>query len=137
KRAGVSVTTVSHVLSSRRPVAEATRQKVLKVIEELNYRPNEMARSMRVQRTSTIGLIVPNISHPFYTAAARGLEDTLRPEGYHCIVTSTDADSRVERDAIRQLLSRVDGFVISGGDKRAEVIQPILDAKKPLVMLGA
>lgn len=137
KRAGVSVTTVSHVLSSRRPVAEATRQKVLRVIEELDYRPNEVARSMRVQRTSTVGLVVPNISHPFYTAAARGLEDALRPEGYHCIVTSTDADRDVERDAVRQLLSRVDGFVISGADKRTEDIQPILDAKLPLVMLGA
>lgn len=137
KAAGVSVTTVSHVLSSRRPVAEATREKVLRVIEELNYRPNEVARSMRVRRTSTVGLVVPNISHPFYTAAARGLEDALRPEGYHCIVTSTDADRQVERDAIRQLLSRVDGFVISGADKRTEDIRPILDATLPLVMLGA
>ncbi|MGH8877917.1 MAG: LacI family DNA-binding transcriptional regulator [Stackebrandtia sp.] len=137
KRAGVSVTTVSHVLSSRRPVAEATRVKVMQVIEELDYRPNEVARSMRAQRTLTIGFVVPDIGHPFYTAAARGLQDALRPDGYHCIVTSTDSDREVELETVRQLLTRVDGVVISGSGKRMEDLQPILDAKLPLVLLDA
>jgi LacI family transcriptional regulator len=136
-KAGVSVTTVSHVLSSRRPVSEATRAKVLKVIEELNYRPNELARSMRAKRTSTIALIVPDITNPFYTAAARGLQDTIRAASYHCIVTNTEADRQAERDSIRQLLTRVDGIVISGSDHHDEDIQPIIDAGIPLVLLGA
>lgn len=136
-KAGVSVTTVSHVLSSRRPVSEATRAKVLKVIEELDYRPNELARSMRAKRTNTIALVVPDITNPFYTSAARGLQDTIKAANYHCIVTNTDSDPGAARDTIQQLLSRVDGIVISGSDHSDEDIQPILDAKVPLVLLGA
>ncbi|GAA4919894.1 LacI family transcriptional regulator [Stackebrandtia albiflava] len=136
-KAGVSVTTVSHVLSSRRPVSEATRAKVLAVIEELDYRPNELARSMRARRTHTVGVIVPDITNPFYTAAFRGLQEAVAPAGYHCIVTSTDAERSVERDVVRQMLTRVDGIVMSGADKRLEDVQPVVDAGVPLVLLGA
>ena len=131
------MTTVSHVLSSRRPVSEATRRKVLAVIDELDYRPNELARSMRAKRTNTIALIVGDITNPFYTSAARGLQDTIKAADYHCIVTNTDADPAATRDTIKQLLSRVDGIVISGGDHQDADIQPIIDAGVPLVMLGA
>lgn len=136
-KAGVSVTTVSHVLSARRPVAEATRAKVLQVIDELGYRPNEMARSMRAKRTSTVALVVPDISDPFYTSAARGLQDTVRAAGYHCIVESTDSDRHSAREAVRQLLSRVDGMVVSGADLHHEDLQLIVDAGVPLTLLGA
>ncbi|HZE37416.1 MAG TPA: LacI family DNA-binding transcriptional regulator [Stackebrandtia sp.] len=136
-RAGVSVTTVSHVLSSRRPVAEATRAKVLEVIAELDYRPNEMARGMRSQRTSAIALLVPDLSHPFHTSAARGLQDAVRPKGYHCIVSATDGDGDVERDLIRQLMTRVDGMVIAGAEPGIVAVQPLIDAEVPLVLLGA
>jgi len=135
-KAGVSVTTVSHVLSSRRPVSDATRAKVMAVIEELDYRPNELARSMRARRTNTVGLVVPDITNPFYTSAARGLQDALAPAGYHCIVTSTDSDHQVEHEVIRQMLTRVDGVVISGGNRLAD-IQPVIDAGMPMVLLGA
>lgn len=136
-KAGVSVTTVSHVLSSRRPVSQATRNRVLKVIEELDYRPNELARSMRAQRTFTIALIVPDITNPFYTSVARGLQDKVRPASYHCIVASTDGDREVERDILHQLLTRVDGVALSGSDKSPEDLKPVIDAKLPLVLLGA
>ncbi|HIW61898.1 MAG TPA: LacI family transcriptional regulator [Candidatus Stackebrandtia excrementipullorum] len=136
-KAGVSVTTVSHVLSSRRPVSEATRAKVMAIIEELDYRPNELARSMRARRTNTVGLVVPDITNPFYTAAARGLQDTLAPAGYHCIVTSTDGDPGTEREVLRQMGTRADGVVISGVGKTTADIQPVLDSGIPLVVLGA
>jgi len=136
-KAGVSVTTVSHVLSSRRPVSQATRNRVMKVIEELDYRPNELARSMRAQRTFTIALIVPDITNPFYTSVARGLQDKVRPVSYHCIVASTDGDREVERDILHQLLTRVDGVALSGSDKSPEDLRPVVDARLPLVLLGA
>lgn len=136
-KAGVSVTTVSHVLSSRRPVSETTRAKVMAVIEELDYRPNELARSMRARRTNTIGFVVPDITNPFYTSAARGLQDTLAPAGYHCIVTSTDDDRSTEREVLRQMVTRADGVVVSGTGKTTDDIQPVLDAGLPLVVLGA
>ena len=136
-KAGVSVTTVSHVLSSRRPVSEATRAKVMAVIEELDYRPNELARSMRARRTNTVGFIVPDITNPFYPSAARGLQDTLAPAGYHCIVTSTDADPTAEREILRQMATRADGVVVSGTGKTLDDLKPILDAGMPMVVLGA
>jgi LacI family transcriptional regulator len=71
-QAGVSVTTVSHVLSGRRPVAEATRTRVLQVMEELRYRPNTLAQSLRTRRTMTVALIVPDLTNPFYPMVLRG-----------------------------------------------------------------
>ncbi|GIG71111.1 ribose operon repressor [Phytomonospora endophytica] len=136
-KAGVSVTTVSHVLSSRRPVSQATRNRVLKVIEELDYRPNELARSMRAQRTFTIALIVPDITDPFGASVARGLQDAVRPASYHCLVASTDAERDVERDILHRLLTRVDGVVLSGSGNTPEELEPVIDARLPLVLLGA
>ncbi|HEY1179157.1 MAG TPA: LacI family DNA-binding transcriptional regulator, partial [Phytomonospora sp.] len=135
-KAGVSVTTVSHVLSSRRPVSQATRERVLDVIKELDYRPNELARSMRAQRTSTIALIVPDITDPFCTSVARGLQDTIGPASYHCIVASTDGERDAERDILHRLLTRVDGVAMCGSGTSPEDLKPVIDARLPLVLLG-
>ena len=137
-RAGVSVTTVSHVLSSRRPVSAATRERVRQAIEELGYRPNELARSMRTQRTSTIGLVIPDITNPFYTSVARGLQDILAPAAYYGIVCNTDAEPAVERAVVEQLVTRrVDGIAFAGYYEHDKDIQPAIAAGIPVVLLGA
>jgi LacI family transcriptional regulator len=137
RKAGVSLTTVSHVLSSRRHVAPATREKVLAVVAELDYRPNELARSMVTQRTSTIALIVPDITNPFYPAMARGLQDVLAPAGYYGLVVNTDGDAEVERATLDQMITRrVDGIGFAGYYRHLDQMRPAVDAGIPVVLLG-
>lgn len=137
-RAGVSVTTVSHTLSRRRPVSEATRERVLAAIAELGYEPNDLARSMRSQRTNTIALVIPDITNPFYTSVARGLQDAIRPESYFGIVCNTDADPEIERKTVQQLVKRrVDGITFSGYYQHQDDIEPAVSAGIPVVLLGS
>ncbi|GAA3514307.1 LacI family DNA-binding transcriptional regulator [Actinocatenispora rupis] len=137
-RAGVSPTTVSHVLSGRRHVAEATRAQVLAVVEELQYRPNELARSMVTQRTSTIALIIPDITNPFYPAVARGLQDVLTPAGYYGIVCNTDGDPAIERRTVEQMVHRrVDGIGFAGYYQHQSTVAPALAAGIPVVLFGS
>ncbi|MGB4373848.1 MAG: LacI family DNA-binding transcriptional regulator, partial [Halanaerobiales bacterium] len=84
--AGVSITTVSRVLNNREDVNEKTREKVLKIIEKYNYNPNSVARSLVMNKTYTIGLIVPDISNPFFAEIARAVDDELRGYGYSVLV---------------------------------------------------
>ncbi|MER5788146.1 LacI family DNA-binding transcriptional regulator [Streptomyces sp. NPDC001980] len=113
-RAGVSVTTVSHVLSGRRPVSEKTRARVLQVIEELGYQPNTLAQGLRTRRTMTVGLIVPDLTNPFYPMMLRGLDDVLVPAGYRTVVCNTDGTREQELAYLREMATRrVDGVVVA------------------------
>lgn len=96
-RAGVSPTTVSHVLSGRRHVSEVTRARVRSVMDELGWEPNQLARSLRMQRTQTIALIVPDITNPFYPSVARGLLDVVSEPGYQVLIGNTDGSPAAER----------------------------------------
>ncbi|MEU6786600.1 substrate-binding domain-containing protein [Nonomuraea angiospora] len=135
--AGVSATTVSHTLNRRRPVAEETRRRVLQAIEELGYRPNALARGLRTSRSQTIGLIIPDITNPFYPALARGLQDVLGPEGYDQIISNTDGVRHAERAAIEHMIARqVDGLAFAVFHTHAEDLLPVIDAGIPVVRLG-
>ncbi|MFF4305471.1 LacI family DNA-binding transcriptional regulator [Streptomyces sp. NPDC001601] len=113
-RAGVSVTTVSHVLSGRRPVSEKTRTRVLQVIEDLGYQPNTLAQGLRTRRTMTVGLIVPDLTNPFYPMMLRGLDDVLVPAGYRTVVCNTDGTREQELAFLREMATRrVDGVVVA------------------------
>jgi LacI family transcriptional regulator len=135
-RAGVSVTTVSHVLSGRRPVAEATRARVLRVIEELSYQPNTLAQGLRTRRTMTVALIVPDLTNPFYPMVLRGLADVLVPAGYHAVVCNTDGTREEEIAFLEAMTTRqVDGVVIAAFQlSRQDFLAHVGDL--PLVRLG-
>jgi LacI family transcriptional regulator len=114
ERAGVSKTTVSHVLSGKRPVAPATRERIEQVIEELGFRPNALARSLRMQRTQIVALILPDITNPYYPILARGLQDAMVEEGYHAFLCNTDGDKDQEAAFIADAVQRkVDGIVLA------------------------
>ncbi|HEY4388130.1 MAG TPA: LacI family DNA-binding transcriptional regulator, partial [Ktedonobacteraceae bacterium] len=81
RRAGVSVTTVSHTLSGKRPVSAATRARIEQAIVELGFHPSALARSFRMQRTQMVALIIPDIRNPYYSVLASGLQDVLIEEG--------------------------------------------------------
>lgn len=90
KRAGVSVMTVSRVINGSKNVKESTREKVLKAIEELGYVPNSVARSLILKKTLTIGLVISDITNPFFTTIARGVEDTAISKHFTVILCNTD-----------------------------------------------
>jgi LacI family transcriptional regulator len=114
RRAGVSATTVSHVLSGKRPVAAATRERVEQVIGELGYRPNGLARSLRARRSHTVGLLIPDITNPWYPVLSRGLQDALAADGYHAFLCNTDAEQDRELEFLEDLVDRrVDGIVLA------------------------
>ena len=115
EHAGVSQSTVSQVLGGARPVSAATRVKVLASIEELGYRPNQLARALRSQRSQTVAIVVPNIVHELYPVVARGVSDVLRPLGYQVALYDTDHVRSVETQVVRSIAERVtDGAVIFG-----------------------
>jgi DNA-binding LacI/PurR family transcriptional regulator len=136
-QAGVSPTTVSHVLSMRRPVAESTRKKVLDVIDELGYQPHGLARSLRMRQTNTVALIIPDITNPFYPVAARGLQDVLTDQRYTATVCNTDGVRQQELAFLEQMVARpVDGIVFVGFEITPEDLRPATRAGIPLVLVG-
>jgi LacI family transcriptional regulator len=114
-RAGVSITTVSRVLNEKlEGVGKETRVKVLQVMKEMDYQPNSVARSMITKRTGTIGLIIPDITNPFFPELARGVEDGLEATGMNLILSNTDGDLSKEQKVVRFLAQKsVDGYIVT------------------------
>src|SRR6266568_7834206 len=96
KDLGVSVVTVSKVLRNHTDIGDATRERVLKRIKELDYRPNATARSLVTGRSYLIGLVVPDLLHPFFAEVAQALSRKLRDAGYYLIISASDEDPDLE-----------------------------------------
>ncbi|WDD91443.1 LacI family transcriptional regulator [Burkholderia sp. FERM BP-3421] len=112
--AGVSVTTVSRVLSNNGPVKDAVRRRVLEVIERLDYRPNAAARRLRSGDTATIGLLVSDVRNPFFTEVSRAVEDAAYRQGMRVILCNTDENPEKEAMYLRLMESeRVTGVIYS------------------------
>jgi len=111
---GVSVVTVSKVLRGNADIGDETRKRVLKRMKELNYQPNMMARGLASGRTFTVGLVVPDLVHPFFAEFAKSLGGILRESDRALILASSEEDPDVERQEIRTLLNRgVDVLMIA------------------------
>jgi LacI family transcriptional regulator len=137
RRAGVSTTTVSHVLSGRRPVALATRERVHNAVLELGYRPHGPARSLRTRRTQLIALAVPDISNPFYPSVMRGMADELATSGYRVVVHNTDGERDQELAVLATLTDgSVDGAVLFTLHLDERDLLPLGDGVIPVVALG-
>lgn len=117
ERAGVSVTTVSRVLSGQATaIPESTQNRVLEAARELRYRPNTLARALRKGTTQSIGLIVPDVSDAYFHQIARGVEDVAQAAGCVVILANTDRIPERELACVNLLLDkRVDGIVFAGG----------------------
>jgi LacI family transcriptional regulator len=113
KAAGVSISTVSRALTgSDHPVNEKTRQRILRLADELGYEPNLLARGLRSDCTFTIGVILDNISSPFAPPVVRGIQDEVKRANYSIILTNSDWDPVVEAESVRTFISRpVDGII--------------------------
>jgi len=139
KKTGVSVSTVSRVLhdnSQKYKISEETRASVKQVAKDLGYRVNALARGLRQQKTGEVGIIVPDISNPFFSEVIKSLAGELRKKGYNFIVYDSDEDITLERSAIKSLLEkRVDGLIVASVGQDFSHIQKISDAKIPIVMV--
>ncbi|SFU90393.1 transcriptional regulator, LacI family [Clostridium sp. DSM 8431] len=136
KEAGVSIATVSRVLNDIDVVNEDTKKKVLDAIKKLGYRPNIVARSLKTQRTKTIGILIPDISSQFYPEIVRGAEDVSHIYDYNIILCNSDFDSDKEKEYLRVLKEKmVDGVIYMSSSLDDEIIDTIndLDLKTVLV----
>ncbi|MFV0574131.1 MAG: substrate-binding domain-containing protein [Vibrio sp.] len=126
--AGVSTTTVSHVINKTRFVAEATQEKVMAAVKELNYAPSAVARSLKCNTTSTIGMLVTQSTNPFFAEVVDGVESYCYRKGYTLILCNTGGRSDKQRDYIRMLAGkRVDGLLVMCSDLDEE-LREMLDA---------
>ncbi|MGN9845956.1 LacI family DNA-binding transcriptional regulator [Nonomuraea sp. H19] len=117
KLAGVSTSTVSRVLSRSRPVNPESARKVVAAAEQLGYRYNAVARALRTNRSNTIGMLVPQISNPFFPALVEAVERRLQREGLELLLCDSQRDVDVEARRLRTLVERqVDGIIISPYD---------------------
>ncbi|CAM3676678.1 HTH-type transcriptional repressor PurR [Vibrio aerogenes CECT 7868] len=125
--AGVSTTTVSHVINKTRFVAEATQEKVLEAVKSLNYAPSAVARSLKCNSTRTIGMLVTQSTNPFFSEVIDGVESYCYRQGYTLILCNTGGLYEKQRDYIRMLAEkRVDGILVICSDL-TEVLLDMLD----------
>ncbi len=133
---GVSVVTISKVLRNHSDISAETRARVLKRMKELNYRPNLTARALVTGRTHAVGLIVPDLVHPFFSVVAKGLSNTLRERGYGLLIASSQEDTSLEQKEVDQLLSRrVDALVIASAQMSVETFRRIEEIRTPYVLI--
>src|SRR5437867_5235197 len=133
---GVSVVTVSKVLRNHEDIGEETRERVLKRIKELDYRPNLAARALITGRSYTMGLVVPDLLHPFFGQIAKALSGVLRQKNYGLIIASSEDDPELERQEILQLLARqVDALLIASAQSSLESFRRIEAQKTPYVLI--
>jgi LacI family transcriptional regulator len=136
-RAGVSPTTVSHVLSGKRAVGAATRGTVIEAIRELGYRPNIVARNLRTRKSHMIAVVVPDITNPFYAVLTRGLADAVDAAGHGTYVCNTDGQHDRERKFFQDAMDRgVDGIVFASGETASQVTFGEADRQTPIVCIG-
>jgi LacI family transcriptional regulator len=132
----VSVVTVSKVIRNNPDISEETRQRVLKRIRELNYHPNLAARALVTGKTNSIGLIVPDLLHPFFTEVAEGLSCALRSKSYSVLISSSMEDPRMERQDIEAFLSRgVDAIIVASTQSTVETFRRIEEHQTPYVLI--
>ena len=137
KLAGVSYQTVSRVINNKPYVSPTTKQKVQEVIDETGYRPSPIARSLATARTATIGLVVPDISNPYFSAIARGVEQVAYAHNYSVLLCNTGEDASRELDVLLTLDERyVDGVIACGLRQEDAALQKALAQFQAAVMVN-
>jgi DNA-binding LacI/PurR family transcriptional regulator len=137
RRAKVSTYTVSAVLNRSANVSPELTERVRTAVKDLDYTVNELARSLPLRRSKTVGMLIPDLANPFYAKVVRGVEDRLRREGYALILGNTY--NQVEEQARYVNLFRskqVDGLVLFAAAGDETELQRIVEAKKPVVFVG-
>ena len=137
EKAGVSVATVSRVLNHPENVAPATREKIQKIIDQEEYKPNWFARGLNFNETRTIGLVIPHTVGSCYMEIAGGVEEVTRQKGYITFICNMERDPKIEMEYIEQLITRkVDGIILMYSSLSNAYMSWIREEKIPAVLIG-
>ena len=135
RKVGVSTATVSRALSNTGSVNRALKNEILQVARDMNYRPNSFARGLVTKESHIIGLIMPDISNPFFPAVARGVEDVANESGYNVLLCNTDGSANKETDYVNILRSRqVDGVIFTTSQVNSKNARALVEAGVPVVL---
>ncbi len=133
---GLSAVTVSKALRNHPDISDKTRNRILKRIKELDYRPNLAARALITGRTWTLGLVVPDLLHPFFAQVANAISGAIRTAGYSLILASSEDDPDLERQQIDQLLAhRVDVILVASTQWTVRTFRRIEEQNIPYVLV--
>lgn len=138
KQLGISATTISFILNGKaeeKRISKSLTEKVIKVVEELGYKPNHLAKSFRTGKTNIIALIVEDISNPFFANIARLIEENAYKEGYRILYCSTENDIEKTKELISLFKDRhVDGYILTPPKGIEEEVGALLMEKLPVVL---
>jgi len=136
REARVSASTVSHVINETRYVSDEVKQRVHAAMEALNYQPNVIARSLRTRETLTVGVVVSDVTNPFFTSIVRAIEDEVLKQGYSIILCDTDEKPEREQAYLRLLMGRrVDGLIVAPSSGNADLLRSAIESGLPVVLL--
>ena len=136
ERAGVSTSTVSHVINNTRVVSGDVRERVLAIIAEMRYIPSAVARSLKNDKTHSIGMMVPNNSNPYFAELIQGIEDTAFKVGYNIILCNAYDDSKKQAAYLRVLMEkRIDGLILVASGADDELALLLRDQAVPIVLV--
>ena len=138
KKAGVSKSTVSRILNGNYGQnTKETIDKVLKVIEELDYRPNALAKGLKAMKTNVIGIVLSNLQNPFWTKVLDGVEDTCKSQGYNLMICNSNEEAKTEEEHIRAFQMRqVDGMIIHPTIKNLTLYEQLKQDKFPFITIN-
>jgi LacI family transcriptional regulator len=137
REAGVSLMTVSRVVNHKGAVSPATRERVQAVIQNLNYRPSGIARSLATRRTRTLGLVVPDIANPFFATVARSVERQAYACGYSVLLCNSDEDSQRELAVLYSLEEKqVDGLIVCSSRLQDDALHQVVSRFDAVVLLN-
>jgi DNA-binding LacI/PurR family transcriptional regulator len=138
QEAGVSISTVSKVIHNTGSISEQTRKKVFQAMNKLNYHPDVAAASLRGKKTKVIGLLVPDISNPFYAEVARSIEDRSRELGFNVMMCNTDNDAEKEKEYLSLLTrQRIDGIVVASAFRSTDLLEGLLEKGIPIALIAS
>ncbi len=138
REAGVSMATVSRVVNGNQNVKETTRRKVLDVIERLDYRPNAVARGLASKKTTTVGVVIPDIANSYFASLARGIDDIATMYKYNIVIANSDGDDAKEINVVNTLLAKqVDGLVFLAHNLSDKIRAEFSRTRTPIVLAGA
>lgn len=133
---GVSLITVSKALHGASDISEETRRRVLKRVQEMHYRPNMQARGLAGGKSYMVGLVVPDLLHPFFAEFAKALNGVLRRSNYGLILASSEEDPTIEEEEIRAVLARgVDAILVASCQSSREGFRGVEDQQAPFILI--
>lgn len=138
EEAGVSISTVSKVINRTGNISERTRRNVLQVMDELNYHPSVVASALTGKQTKIIGLLIPDISNPFFAEVARSIEDRSYELGFHVMICNTDNDAQKEKKYLSLLTrQRIDGLIIASAFRNASLLENMVKQDVPVSLIAS